>query len=281
MSFRALPMALLCCLVCLISCQKEISLDDSNGNNNNNNNTNNNNPACNNTVMKMKKWAATFDAEHYIESTWNSDGTIKTVKINVPFSEYRTASYNYENGRIKEAVLHNNLDNEVYDTAIFHYDGNGKVDSMYLKNDSYFSFKLNYANGKLVKFIRYADSQMMYYWDIETDAKDNLVKAVEWWPGTSGLEKESTYTFSRDDRKNPFAGLAPYLFYLDNDYPIFRFWGPNNYVDQRYIDHTGSGVDLTTGYKFKYNSNCYPASTQMTIQGGVLFTTDDFIYTYY
>ncbi len=93
--------------------------------------------------------------------------------------------------------------------------------------------------------------------------------------------KESTLTFTRDDRKNPLESFAPYLFYLDDEYQVFWYWGPNNFTDQRFVDHTGSGIDLTTGYKFKYNANCYPSSSQNTIFIAALFADDDFTYTYY
>ena len=71
------------------------------------------------------------------------------------------------------------------------------------------------------------------------------------------------------------------MMYLDDDYNIFWYWGPNNYTDQRFQDFSGTGIDLTSGFKFKYNNNCYPASSQNTIMGQVLFTDDDFTFTYY
>ena len=276
--FRTLPALLAFSLFYLSSCKKEAGSNDPDGNNGGNNN---NNASCNNTVMKLKKWQALFNPDHYNELEWNSNGSIKMIKMNVPLSEYRSATYLYENDRIKEAVLRTSYNNEIYDTVIFHYNGAGKVDSMYLKNDNYFNIKLTYTGGKITKYTRYANTVPMIYWDIETDAKDNITKAVEWWDLGSGFEKQSTMTFTRDDRKNPFAGLAPYMFYLDDDYNIFWYWGPNNYTNQNYLDHTGSGINLNTGFKFKYNDNCYPATSQNTIEGSILFTDDDFQFTYY
>jgi hypothetical protein len=279
MSFlRIMSVLLLFSFIHLTSCQKEINVEDTNTGNGGNSGNNNNN-SCNNTVMKIKKWQATFDQEHFIEASWNTDGTIKMIKMNVPLSEYRNATYIYENGRIKEAVLRDNLDNQIYDTAVFHYNSDGRVDSMYLKNDNWFNIKLTYNNGKLKKYTRYTDTDVMFYWDIETDTKGNIVKAVEWWNSIPNFEKESTFTFTRDDRKNPFSGLAPYMFYLDEDYNIFCQWGPNNYTNQNYVEDIG--IDLTTGYKFKYNNNCYPTSSQNTVSGNVVSTNDDFLFTYY
>ena len=239
-------------------------------------------PNCNNTVMKLKKWQATFDADHYIETAWNGDGTIQSIKVNVPLSEYRTAKFIYANGRIKEAVLYESGTNTVYDTAVYRYNAAGKVDSMYLKNDDWFDISLKYnSSNKLIKYTRYASGDVMFYWNIVTDANDNVTKAEEFWNNGTSFDKETTYTFTRDTKKNPLSGLAPYMMYLDDDYQSFWYWGPNNYTDQRYQDHTGTGIDLTTGYKFKYNTSCYPISSQNTIMGQTLFTDDDFLYTYY
>jgi len=70
---------------------KEASFEQSNGNNNGNNCGTSG--SCNNTVMKLKKWQATFDADHYIEASWNTYNTIHSIKLNVPLSEYLTATY--------------------------------------------------------------------------------------------------------------------------------------------------------------------------------------------
>lgn len=251
------------------SCQKEGSNENGAGD-------------CNNTVMKLKKWQATFDADHYIEASWNTDGTIQSLKVNVPLSDYRTARYIYANGRIKEAVLYENGTNSIIDTAVYRYNAEGKVDSMYLKGDDYFGIRLTYSNGKITRYTRYdGPNSIMFYWTIAADAQDNIIKAEEYWNNGTTFEKQTTYTFTRDTKKNPLSGLAPYMMYLDDDYQSFWYWGPNNFTDQRYQDHTGSGTDLTTGHKFRYNENCYPASTQNTIMGQVLLQDNDFTYTYY
>ena len=232
--------------------------------------------------MKLKRWQATFDTDHYIETAWNGDGTIQSIKVNVPLSDYRTAKFIYANGRIKEAVIYESGTNTIYDTAVYRYNAAGKVDSMYLKNDDWFDISLKYnSSNKLIKYTRYASGDVMFYWNIVTDANDNVIKAEEFWNNGTSFDKETTYTFTRDTKKNPLAGLAPYMVYLDDDYQSFWYWGPNNYTDQRYQDHTGTGIDLTTGYKFKYNTSCYPISSQNTISGQVIFTDDDFLYTYY
>jgi hypothetical protein len=273
---------LLALIIFFSSCQKEIDGSvDPNSPGTGGGGSNNSTPGCNSTIMKLKKWQSTSNTLEYIENTWNTDGTIKSIKMNVPLSEYRTANYVYANGKITEAILFDNQTNSLYDTVVFHYNAAGKVDSMYLKNDDWFDIALKYnSSNKLVKYTRYAAGDVMFYWDIVTDANDNITSAVEYWNGTAGFEKQSTYTFTRDAKKNPFAGLAPYMMYLDDDYGIFRYWGPNNYDDQRYQDHTGSGTDLRTGYKFTYNSSCYPISAQNTIMGQVFFPGEDYTFTY-
>jgi hypothetical protein len=268
-------------VVILFSCQKELSTEA--GSNNGGGGSGGSTSNCNNTVMKLKRWQATFDPDYYIETAWNNDGTIQSIKVNVSLSDYRTAKFTYANGRIKEAVLYENATNSVYDTAVYRYNAVGKVDSMYLKNNDGFGIRLTYnSNNKLVKYTRHeSGGDVMFYWNIVTDANDNITKAEEYWNNSSGFDKETIYTFTRDTKKNPLAGLAPYMMYLDDDYQSFWYWGPNNFTDQRYQDLTGSGIDLTTGYKFKYNGSCYPTSAQNTIMGQPVFTDDDFTFSYY
>jgi hypothetical protein len=238
---------------------------------------------CNSsTVMRLKKWVATYDPEHYIEATWNGDGTINTLKVNVPLSYYSTAKFFYASGKIKEAVLYDNSGNTAYDTVVFRYNGEGKVDSLYRKVSSGFGLRLTYANGKLTKITRHdGPASIMYYYDVVMDASGNITKAEEYWNEGSSFEKQSTFTFTRDTKKNPLADLGPALMYLNDEYEAFWYWGPNNMTDQRYQDHTGTGADVTSGYKFKYNNNCYPSSAQNTIMGQPVFQDDDFTFTYY
>jgi hypothetical protein len=268
------------------SCQKEISDatiggSTGSGGTGGGGNNNNNNTSCNNTVMKLKRWQALFDDSDYIAATWNGSGGIQTIKYSVPLSEYRTATYVYQNNRITQAILYDHMYNQLYDTALFHYNSAGLVDSMYLKNDNGFDISLRYTNGDLTKLTRYSGAAVMYYWDVQTDAKGNIVKATEWWKDTGGFTKESVYTYTRDDRKNPFKDLAPFMFYLNDEYEIFWLWGPNNFTDQRYQDFSGTGLDVLAGHKYKYNENCYPASSQQTVSGQVFFPDDDFRFTYY
>jgi hypothetical protein len=169
----------------------------------------------------------------------------------------------------------------VYDTAVFRYNAQGQVDSMYLKNDSWFNRKITYTGGKISRITRYTGTDAMYYWTVQTDVNGNIVQAEEYWANATGFKKESTYNYSRDNRKNPFENLPPYLFYLDDEYAIFRWWGSNNMINQEYIDHTGTvTAPVVSGYAYKYNANCYPATSQQTIFGSALFPDDDFKFTY-
>jgi hypothetical protein len=269
-----------CSILFFASCQKEISSENGNGGGNGGGG---NNGTCNSTVMRLNKIQSTSNPDDHVQATWNPDGTIHSIKFHQLLIDDVTATYIYSNGKITEAVMTNNYDGSLIDTAEFRYNAQGKVDSFWRKNDVGFGVKLTYSNGKLIKYTRYTDTpgDIMEYWDIVTDANDNIVKAEEYWNESTGFKKETTYTYTRDDRKNPLAGVAPYLLHMVTIEPIFWYWGPNNYSNQRYIDYTGTGTDLTTGYKYKYNNNCYPGSSQMTIAGQVVFADDDFTYTYY
>ena len=285
-----LSVALISSAVLLSACQKEVSVETGGGGGNNggggggNNGGGNYNASCNNTVMKIKRMQATFDTEDFIAAEWNADGTIHSIDMHEPLTDQTKATYIYANGKITQAVLEDNVNvpYTVYDTVIFRYNAEGKVDSMYRKNSDGPSIKLDYNSGKLVKYTWYTSgNNRAFYWTIQTDAKDNIVKAEVFSENGQAYVKEATYTYTRDDRKNPFVGLAPYMMYLDDDYGIFRFWGPNNFTDQRYQDYTGTGIDITAGNKFTYNNNCYPSASQSTIYGQPVLPGDDFVYTYY
>ena len=272
----------LTCVIALASCQKEISFDNANPDGSNGGNTggNNNNPGCNDISMKLKRYQSLVEHENYIELSWNSDGTLQRMTYKDVVSLHRTATYTYENGKISEAAFRTH-DDQVYDTAVYHYNADNKVDSIYLKNDDRYNIALSYQEGKLRRFTYYSGTTITSYFDITTDAKDNIVAYTEYWAEPSGFAKQSSSSLVRDDRKNPFTGLAPYMFHFDDDYIIFRYWGPNNHTDVIWHDYGGSGMDMIVGQKYKYNENCYPVSNQTTLMGQVLFTDDDYSYTYY
>jgi hypothetical protein len=239
---------------------------------------------CDNTVMQIKKMQSTTDSNEYVQAEWNTDGTVKMINMNLAFSENKTVHYVYENGRVTEAILNNNINAPEPDTVVYHYNTDGKVDSMYLKvgkDDYNSSIKLTYTDGKLTKLTGYMGIAVDYYWDIETDENHNVTKAIEYSKDGSSFIKENTYTYTRDEKKNPLKDVAVYMLYLDEAYNIFQYWGNNNYTDQKYEAHTGIPVDMTTGAKFKYNEHCYPVSYMNTVFGMVVLNEDSFIYTYY
>lgn len=236
------------------------------------------------TIMKIKKIQSTTEAEEYTEAEWNADSTVKMIKMNLAFSENRTANYVYENGRITETILKDNHDDSNTDTIVYHYNTEGQVDSMYLKVDTAdynSSISLAYTAGKLTRLTGYTDTAISYYWDIETDNHHNVIKAIEYLKEDAAFVKENSYTYTRDDKMNPFKDLAVYMLYLDDAYNIFQIWGNNNYTEQRYIGHTGTPVDMTTGSKYKYNDHGYPESYMNTIMGTIILNEDAFRYTYY
>lgn len=278
---RLLSIFLLSALVAFSSCSKEKSVDttDGTGTNPGPGGPNGN---CNNTVQKIKRVQFTAQTDSYVEAAWNTDGTIKSIKINEMLTEYRTINLIYAAGKITEGQLVSNITGDVYDTVIYRYDAAGRVDSMHLKNNDGFGIRLRYNNDKLVKLEQYyTSSDISYYWNLQTDGNNNITGGEEFWNDGGTFKKESTYTYKRDDRKNPFKDLAPYMLYLDDADGIFRYWGNNNYTDQRWQDHAGTGTDLTTGLKYTYNTNCYPESSLNTIMGFPVFTDPDYLYTYY
>jgi hypothetical protein len=218
------------------------------------------------------------DDSSYVDATWNADGTIQSIKYNMTFSTYRTATYVYQNGRIVQAILYDNLNKKHFDTALFHYNAAGLVDSVYLKNENWNDAAFRYINGKLSKCTRYSGGRVYSYWDFETDAKGNVTKASEWWYFVGGLSNVSVETYSRDDRKNPFKDLAPFLFYLDRLDGVFRLWGPNNYNGGRHQLQNGEFINKLT---FSYNSNCYPGNSHQTMSGEQVYTDQEFQYSYY
>ena len=268
-------------VICLLSCQKELSVETPGGLGGSPDDQGYTGE-CNDTKMKLKRFQDVDNPDYYIEVTWNNDGSVNSVEMHTFLSEYRTATYIYENNRISQAVLSDPDNNDqIYDTAIFRYNAEGLVDSMYLKNDNNFNIKLDYTAGKLVKYTGYTDTEALYYLDVNTDAAGNVIKSVEYFKETSGFELVNTHLLTRDTRKNPLAAIAPYMMYLDDAYNIFWYWGPNNFVDQTFKSHTMNIEDVISGHRYKYNSNCYPVSSQATISGFVLFDEPHWLYTYY
>lgn len=274
---RTLSVLFLSSLVILCSCQKEVSVDTSTDPDNGTGNGN-----CNNTDMKIKRIQNTSDNNSYVAATWNTDGTIKSITINEFFTELLTVNYIYAGGKIIEGQLVENQTGDIYDTVVYRYDAAGRVDSLHLKNRSG-GIRLTYSNNRLVKLTEYNDAtDIAYYFDVRMDDNSNVTAADEYMPLSGVVTNVSTFTYKREDRKNPFRNLAPYMLYLDDAYAIFRYWGNNNYTDQHYVDlGFGTGSDITSGLKYKYNSNCYPESSQTTILGMPVFPDPDFLYTYY
>lgn len=283
------PVLLFASVLCLaiFSCSKETSLET--GNNptqpggGGGGGTGGGTGACvNSVVMKLTRLQSLFDANQYIRMSWNSSSAVDSVVMNLQLSEYLTAKYIYENSRIKEAVLldHNN-GYAILDTVVFRHNAAGKMDSMYRKGGGFDrSFKYD-ATGKLTRITRHDNGGVMYYYDITMDSRGNITKAVEFWNNGTAFEKQSTFLYSRDEKRNPFASIAPYMLELDDEYAIFRHWGSNNYVEQTYEDHTTPGLIMITGEKNLYNTNCYPTKSQNTIMGAVLFPNDyDWEYFY-
>lgn len=277
MSFFRLVLCLIFLSLSIVACRKDNSsfVSEVPGSSN-----------CNSVEMKLKKIQATSDERFYLSAEWNSDNTVKMLELNDMLAPGLNASYVYENGKIKEAVLRYIDETDIDDTCIYHYNTEGKVDSIYLKDDKTRyggNIKLSYTGGKLTKLIGYSGTEPKFYWDITTDGNQNITKAVEYHKSETGYTKENTFTYTRDGKKNPLKNLAVYMLCLDDPYVIFRYWGDNNYTDQRYEGHTDPVVDLTTGSKFKYNENCYPKSSVNTISGVPLMIDDqgDWLYTYY
>jgi hypothetical protein len=240
--------------------------------------------SCNNKEMKLKRIQSTTDDRFYLSAEWNADGTIKALELNEMLSYGFNATYIYANGKIKEAEMRWIGKSDIDDTAVFVYNSEGKVDSIYMKNSQTTyggNLKFIYIGGKLTKLKGYTGNEPEFYWDITTDANQNIIKAVEYYKSNTGYTKENTYTYKRDSRKNPLKNLAVYMFGLDDPYVIFRYWGANNYVEQRYEGHTDPVVDITTGFKYKYDGDCYPKSSMNTISGFSILNEDDWIYTYY
>jgi|GEM_PF-3719246 len=237
---------------------------------------------CNNVVQLLNRMQFVSDPNDYLEATWNSDGTIHSIKENQALSFYLNITFKYVGGKISEGEVKNTSD-VVMDTAIFHYNAAGQVDSMYMKNHWQRGIAITYTGGVVSKISWYDGTLLAWYWNITSDASGNITAGdeYEWDSSTSAFVKTTRYEYTRDEKKSPVAGLAPYMLYLDDDYAIYRSWGPNNNVNQRWLDYTGGGFDLTTGYLYTYNGNCYPTAARNTISGMPIFTTDDYTFTYY
>jgi hypothetical protein len=220
------------------------------------------------------------DPDDYIEAEWDTDGKIKTIKNAHSLHKSRT-TYEYQNGRITRAVLHNLNGNDQTGSIIYQYNPDGRVILMYDEADEDDNSRFEYANGKLKKVTRYVDGSIDTYWDVQTDENNNIVKAEEWLNEESDFTKQATYTFTRDTRKNPFKDLAVYMMHFDDASLIFNFWGANNFTNEVVKTYGFFAMEATAGFKYKYDASCHPVSSQQTLSGVVSVLTDSYQYTYY
>jgi hypothetical protein len=237
---------------------------------------------CNAVVQQLNHFQSTSDPNDYLAATWNSDATVSSLKMFEAYSFTLSISFTYSGGRISAGAIKNSSD-VFLDSAIFHYNATGKVDSMYTKTGWGRGIAITYTSGSITKISWYNGTSLAWYWNIVSDAAGNITAgdAYEWDSGTSAFVRTAHYDYTRDDKKNPLAGLSAYMLYLDDDYAIYRTWGPNNNVNQHYVDYSGGGFNITTGYSYTYNSNCYPTGAKNTINGVPIFATDDYTFTYY
>lgn len=263
-----LVLALAIFLTQFSSCKKSSSTNNPNG--------------CNTVVQQLQRFQSASDPNDYFEATWNSDNTISGMKMYEQLSNILNITFTYSGGRISAGAIKNSSD-VFLDSAIFHYNGAGQVDSMYTKAHWQRGISITYTGGVVSKISWYNGTSLAWYWNITSDASGNITAGdeYEWDSGTSTFVRTTRYEYTRDSKKSPFAGLSPYMLYLDDDYAIYRTWGPNNNVNQRWIDYSGGGFDITSGYLYTYNGNCYPTGARTTINGVPVFSTDDYTFTYY
>lgn len=229
---------------------------------------------------KLKRIQNAFNDTEFIETEWHSDGRIKGITMTELLSRGLRLSFIYTGTVLTGANVYEAGYNNVHATVSYHYNSTGQLDS--IGGTERGRFKLIYNGDKLVRIKEYIRSSPYRTHDIEMDDKGNITKAVDHYNGENGLEKESTHSYVRDKKVNPLAGLAPYMLTLDDVYAISRHWGPNNYTEQIYEDHTDWLIRVSTGAKINYDNNCYPTSSTSLVEGQVFIDdTPDTIYSYY
>lgn len=270
MQYRRLLLALIA--LAFFSCKKNSSSE------NNNDGTNG---VCNKVMQHIVKWQNLVIADEYLAVNYDGSGRLNNIKMNLSLSEYRNSTFEYDNnGRIKQAIVRDNRIGNIVDTIVYRYNAAGKVDSMYMKQDNGWHYILSYdGNGNVVKFSLSSGTTTEHYWDLTYD-NGNIKRAVLYNRNSNGTyAKETTLDYTYDDRKNPFQTIAMYMFYLDDEDRILRVSGPNNFINETYTRQS-SGNTGTSGYKYKYNVNCYPETNQVTLSGQPVSSNPSFAYTY-
>lgn len=269
------------CSLVIVSCQKEISWDDlSNqpGTGTGGGGTGTTPGGCGNVVMKVKRFHPVIDTNLQITVEYDGSGKMIALRNNMLGSRKRTANYYYENNRIVKAALYDIASGNFEDTVKYVYGTSGRLDSIYLKNDDNFNLKLTYdAAGRLQRIMRYDGTVTMFYQLVTERYPNGNIKKVEDREPSGSVN--TYYEYKWDDRKNPFEDIALYMFHLDDEEMIFRFYGKFNYTDEAFL-HTHNNVGGETGLKYSYNSNCYPKGAQVTFAGMPLFPDDDFKWEY-
>jgi len=264
----------------LIACSKETSIDTGgNGGPGGGGGGGNNN--CTGTAQKLKEFKYLHDTSEYIRISYNTQGKVSSIRYKMLLSEYLIHNFIYENNRIAKSVLQDMQTDNIIDTVVYLYDANGRVDSTYCIRNYRNSMKYTWdASGRLKKITSYNEfGEVHYYADLTLDARGNIIRTDDYLNDSNGgFEKLSKYDMTRDDKNNPFAELAIYMFYLDDEQDIFQLYGPNNFVDETFFHYSNSATG-TTGFKYKYN-NCYPTKAAVTFMGVPILNEDAYEFVY-
>lgn len=265
--------------ITLFSCHKQVQLGnpENDGPSLNQPGTNIN---CNDTKQQLVKRTGPQPGDSLVVN-YHSNGNLNSINI---YSELRKPMgivLIYENGKPIGGALRDPDGDFSIDTVKFRYDDAGRIDSMYLLYDNSVDRRFEYnKNGQLSKLIRYSKGEIAYYYEIQNNAFGDIERFTYWANGPNGIQKQNEASMEWDDRKNPFASLGIFMYYLESEEQIFQLTGPHNFKNMARQKTITPDQSLSEGNKLVYNKNCYPQAAYSIINGFTQQSEPDIRYEY-
>jgi len=253
-------------MVALFSCQKQIPLDNSDDDKpllNQPGTTIN----CNDTKQQLVKRTGPQPGDSIVVN-YHDDGRLNQIASYSDLRPSRGITLVYENGRPIGGDLHDLDLDQSLNRVLFRYDISGRIDSMYVLGNSNADRRFVYDKyGLINKIIGYTNGQMAYYYEIQNNEVGNITSYTRWQKGANGMEKQEEAALEWDDRKNPFAPVAIFMFYLDSEEEILKLSCPNNFRRLSREKTASPNQSQSEGNRLVYNNNCYPQAAYSIVDG--------------
>ncbi|NIG52746.1 hypothetical protein [Chitinophaga sp. Cy-1792] len=160
--------------------------------------------------------------------------------------------YKYQNNRMAAVWLNYKVGrSDSTEYATFTYAANGTISTAMVQGYKY-SYEFD-AQKQLVKKHTFGSDNSLQHTYTYTWQNSNLVKEVD--SVFNGLDlKVNTYTYTYDNKINPYRMITAAAFIVDEDMPLINL-SANNIVKQEEVYY---GNNYTYIYNYTYNEKNYP-----------------------